>query len=93
MATKTRKRRSRSSDPMVRAGYRKTKLHSGERKARARGIIGYRMVRVKGHPNTYIRVAITKKRGKRGGRTVAVSKLEKVGRPKTKTKKKSKRRR
>jgi len=84
IVTKARKRRSRSDDPFVRAGYRKVKLHSGERRAKARGIIGYRMVRVKGRPNTYIRVAITKKAGERGGRTVAVSKLEKVGRPRKK---------
>lgn len=60
---------------MVKAGYKKTKLHKGERQARARGIIGYRMVEVK--PGVYIRVAITRKKGKKGGRTVAVSKLKK----------------
>ncbi|MEM1966523.1 MAG: hypothetical protein QXO86_01435 [Nitrososphaerota archaeon] len=66
---------SRSKDTFVRAGYQKTKLHKGERTAKARGIVGYRMKEVK--PGTYIRLAITKRSGKEGGRTVAVSKLKK----------------
>lgn len=65
----------RSRDPLVRAGYRKAKLHKGERRARARGIVGYRII--KPRPGVAIRIAITKRRGKRGGQTVAVSKLKK----------------
>lgn len=65
----------RSKDPLVRAGYRKTKLHKGERVAKARGIVGYRIVEPK--PGVKIRVALTKRRGPGGGRTVAVSKLKK----------------
>lgn len=72
-----RRRRGRSKDTMVKAGYKKTKLHKGEREASRRGIVGYRNIEVK--PGVYIRVALTKKKGKRGGRTVAVSKLKKSG--------------
>jgi hypothetical protein len=67
--------RGRSKDPLVKAGYKKAKLHSGEAEAERRGIVGYRIV--KPRPGVAIRVALTKKKGPRGGRTVAVTKLKK----------------
>lgn len=51
-------------------------LHRGQRRAKARGILRYRMVRPPGRPDVLIRVAVTRKPGPRGGRTVATSKLE-----------------
>lgn len=51
-------------------------LPRGQRLARARGILGYRMVRPPGRPDRLIRVAVTRRVGPRGGRTVATSKLE-----------------
>ena len=68
-------RKARSKDPLVKAGYRKAKLHKGERKAKGRGIVGYRIIEPR--PGVKIRIALTKKRGPRGGRSVAVSKLKK----------------
>ena len=35
------------------------------------GAIRYRTIHPKGHPEEYIHIAITRKKGKRGGRTVA----------------------
>jgi hypothetical protein len=67
--------RGRSKDPMVKAGYKKEKLHSGEAVAGRRGIAGYRII--KPRPGVAIRVALTNKKGPRGGRTVAVTKLKK----------------
>jgi hypothetical protein len=67
--------KGRSKDPLVKAGYKKTKLHKGEATAERRGIIGYRIV--KPRPDVAIRVALTRKKGPRGGRTVAVTKLKK----------------
>ncbi|MEM2591987.1 MAG: hypothetical protein QXI60_05315 [Thermofilaceae archaeon] len=55
--------------------YRKESL-PGKQKAKRRGIVGYRMVKVKDRPRTYVRVALVRKTGPRGGRTVATSKLE-----------------
>ncbi len=41
--------------------------------AKRRGIVGYRMIKPK--PGVLLRVAITRSRGPRGGRTVAVRRL------------------
>jgi len=67
--------KGRLKDPLVKAGYKKAKLHKGEETAQRRGIMGYRIV--KPRRDVAIRVAITRKKGPRGGRTVAVTKLEK----------------
>lgn len=56
-------------DPLARGG-RKAVLR-GRKAAKRRGIVRYRVVRVK--PGVYVRVAVVRRRGPRGGRTVATS--------------------
>lgn len=52
------------------------RLPTGRRRAKARGITGYRVVTPPGRPDVRIRVALTKRPGPRGGRSVAVARLE-----------------
>mgnify|MGYP006977947282 CR=1 FL=1 len=57
--------------------YRKVIYENNERIAEQRGIVGYRMLKVS--DDLYLRLAITKKRGPRGGRSIVVSKIERIG--------------
>ena len=54
--------------------YRDIALNKGRAKAKARGIVGYRVVSL-GRGGKKLRIAIVRKKGPRGGRTVAVTKL------------------
>ncbi|MDW7974882.1 MAG: hypothetical protein RMI00_06455 [Sulfolobales archaeon] len=57
------------ADPLAK-GRHKAEL-KGKRQAKARGIRGYRVIQPK--PGVYVRIALTEKRGPRGGRSVATS--------------------
>lgn len=57
------------ADPLAR-GRRKSQL-KGKKTAKRRGIISYRVIQPK--PGVYIRIVITRRKGERGGRTVATS--------------------
>lgn len=59
----------RRHDPLAR-GRRKTEL-PGKRSAKRKGIRGYRVIQPK--PGVYVRIALTRRRGPRGGRSVATS--------------------
>jgi len=67
----------RKNNPNYPDKYRDIDLPT-KRQAKARGIVGYRMVTPPGRSDVKIRVAITQKKGPRGGRTVATSKLKKI---------------
>lgn len=64
----------RAKDPLVAGGGRKKRLE-GYNEAKERGIVDYRVIKPK--PGRYIRVAIVRERGPRGGRTVATSLIRK----------------
>lgn len=42
------------------------------------GVLRYRTIKVKGHPNEYIHIAVVRKKGPRGGKTVAGRVRERV---------------
>jgi hypothetical protein len=57
------------ADPLAKGGHKA--VLSGKRQAKRRKILRYRVVRPK--PGVYVRIAVTARRGPRGGRTVATS--------------------
>lgn len=65
-----------SEYPPIGEEYKEITLSEGERNAQERGIVGYRIKQIK--PGVYIKLAIVKERGKRGGKTVAVAKLKAI---------------
>lgn len=59
----------RRGDPLAK-GRHKSEL-KGKRTAKKKGIVGYRVIQPK--PGVYVRIALTRKKGPRGGRSVATS--------------------
>jgi hypothetical protein len=55
--------------------YRDIPLNKGRANAKARGIVGYRVISLGRGSGKKLRIAIVRKKGPRGGRTVAVTKL------------------
>jgi hypothetical protein len=57
------------ADPLAKGGHKA--VLRGRRRAKRRKILRYRVIQPK--PGVYVRIAVTAKKGSRGGRTVATS--------------------